>query len=193
MTVHGKSQANILVKSHRACLTDFGLSTVVSGEHNAVTNASLVSVVSKASLMSFTAGGTCPWMSPELLHPELFGASDNRPTKGSDCYALGMVVYEVRPDVTGSVTGMLRLAICQVLSGNSPYWDIMNEGQLTCAIIKGYRPKKPVVAESLGFTNELWKTVQLCWSTDAGARPDVKSVLSRLNHAAWSWERRWSV
>jgi hypothetical protein len=37
-------------------------------------------------------------MSPELLDPELFGIpqSDDRPTKQSDCYALGMVIYEVR-------------------------------------------------------------------------------------------------
>ena len=48
--------------------------------------------------MSFTAGGTYRWMSPELLDPEQFGASDVRPTKKSDCYALGMVVYEVRLD-----------------------------------------------------------------------------------------------
>lgn len=34
-------------------------------------------------------------MSPELLDPERFGKSDDRPTKQSDCYALGMVVYEV--------------------------------------------------------------------------------------------------
>jgi len=37
-------------------------------------------------------------MSPELLHPERFGipeSEDNRPTRQSDCYALGMVIYEV--------------------------------------------------------------------------------------------------
>lgn len=36
-------------------------------------------------------------MSPELLDPERFGLSneDYRPTKQADCYALGMVVYEV--------------------------------------------------------------------------------------------------
>lgn len=33
-------------------------------------------------------------MSPELLDPERFGGGD-RPTKQSDCYALGMVIYEV--------------------------------------------------------------------------------------------------
>ena len=35
-------------------------------------------------------------MSPELLDPDRFGNGDRRPTKRSDCYALGMVIYEVR-------------------------------------------------------------------------------------------------
>ena len=48
--------------------------------------------------MSFTAGGTVRWMSPELLDPHRFGIADDRPTKESDCYALGMVVYEVIED-----------------------------------------------------------------------------------------------
>jgi len=50
------------------------------------------------SLMSFIAGGTARWMSPELLHPEGFGipkSDEKRPTRQSDCYALGMVIYEV--------------------------------------------------------------------------------------------------
>ena len=48
------------------------------------------------SLMHHTPGGTERWMSPELLDPEAFGLNGDRPTKQSDCYALGMVVYEVR-------------------------------------------------------------------------------------------------
>jgi len=91
-------QANILInRSLRACLADFGLSTIISSEHHAAANASLTSVTSKASLASFTAGGTLRWTSPELLDPDRFGISDSdcRPTKQSDCYAFGMVVYEV--------------------------------------------------------------------------------------------------
>ena len=37
-------------------------------------------------------------MSPELLIPERFGVHESeagRPTRQSDCYALGMVIYEV--------------------------------------------------------------------------------------------------
>ena len=48
--------------------------------------------------MSFTPGGTVRWMSPEFLDPERFGilgSEGGRPTRESDCYALGMVIYEV--------------------------------------------------------------------------------------------------
>jgi serine/threonine protein kinase len=38
--------------------------------------------------------GTLRWMSPELLDPEGFG-SNGGPTRESDRYALGMVIYEV--------------------------------------------------------------------------------------------------
>ena len=38
--------------------------------------------------------GTFCWMSPELLDPLRFD-SKGRPTRESDCYALGMVIYEV--------------------------------------------------------------------------------------------------
>ena len=59
--------------------------------------------------MSFTIGGTTRWMSPELLYPEGYGTSDGRPTKQSDCYALGMVVYEVNTDVIVTALGNVEL------------------------------------------------------------------------------------
>ena len=90
---HG-NQPNILINQrYRVCLAGFGLSTIVGVGPGALGNASSTSV---ASLVSFTAGGTTRWMSPELLDPDRFGTGDCRPTKQSDCYALGMVVYEVR-------------------------------------------------------------------------------------------------
>jgi hypothetical protein len=35
-------------------------------------------------------------MSPERLFPEMFEFDNSRPTKQSDCYEFGMVIYEVR-------------------------------------------------------------------------------------------------
>jgi len=93
------TKANILVnKDRRACIADFGLSTITGIVTRATPGASQVSLISNDSLMSFTGGGTRRWMSPELLDPERFGMPEsegNRPTRLSDCYALGMVIYEV--------------------------------------------------------------------------------------------------
>jgi len=43
---------------------------------------------------AITSGGTLSRMSPELQDPPHFG-SNGRPTRGSDCYAFGMLIYEV--------------------------------------------------------------------------------------------------
>ena len=92
-------QANILVnKDRRACIADFGLSTITGVATHAAASTSQASLISNDTLMSFTGGGTRRWMSPELLDPERFGMPEsegNRPTRQSDCYALGMVIYEV--------------------------------------------------------------------------------------------------
>ena len=101
---HFSTKANILVnQDRRACVADFGLSTVTgvrtrSTARNSDT-VSLLSSRSNGSLVSFTSGGTIRWMSPELLDPERFGVPESegdRPTRQSDCYAMGMVIYEVR-------------------------------------------------------------------------------------------------
>jgi len=91
-------KVNILInKDRQACIADFGLSTITGVPTHAIGSAR-ASLVSMDSLMSFTGGGTRRWMSPELMDPERFGmpeSEDNRPTRQSDCYALGMVIYEV--------------------------------------------------------------------------------------------------
>jgi len=55
------------------------------------------------------------------------------------------------------------------------------------AIVEGIRPKKPARAKRLGFSNELWRTVELCWLEDRDARPGVGDILSCLNDAVQFW------
>jgi len=99
LTPQTSTKANILVnKDRRACIADFGLSTITGVATHAAAGVSQASLISNDTLMSFTGGGTRRWMSPELLDPERFGMPEsegNRPTRQSDCYALGMVIYEV--------------------------------------------------------------------------------------------------
>jgi len=114
---HFSTKANILVNhDRRACVADFGLSTITGVRIRSTTSdpdtASHSSIPQNASLMSFTSGGTTRWMSPELLDPERFGVPESegdRPTRQSDCYALGMVIYEVGSSTDRSVGTGIQL------------------------------------------------------------------------------------
>ena len=79
-----KGKVNILItKSSRACLADFGLSTVKDSKSLAVTSAPIT-----------RKGGTLRWQAPELLDPDLDDAKCIN-TMASDAYAYALVCYEV--------------------------------------------------------------------------------------------------
>lgn len=127
-------------------------------------------------------GGTFCWMSPELLHSP--PGSDGRPTCESDCYALGMVIYEVSwsrpPPVTLAYPS-------QVLTGLRPFHHLYVDKQILLAIIRGERPEKPLDAESLGLSDALWGLLQSCWSESSSARPTAQRLLCYLSSAAPTW------
>jgi len=58
------------------------------------------------------------------------------------------------------------------------------------AILEGVRPKKPEGAKQLGFGDELWRTVELCWLEARDARPSAGDILSCLDDAAALWYMR---
>ncbi|KAF9780764.1 kinase-like domain-containing protein [Thelephora terrestris] len=155
--IHGDLKgANILVdRDGRACLADFGLLTIASDATNT------------PSSNSFLEGGTCRWMGPELFNPEKFGLKDGRPTRSSDCYALGMVVYEV-------------------LSGRVPFHRY-GDYAVVAKVSEGERPERPQGARGAFFGNDIWNLLQSCWMPSPGNRPKIKDVLRRLEDVSRSW------
>lgn len=149
-------KANILIdRSNHACLADFGLLTIASNTTNVT------------SSNSFQEGGTYRWMAPELFYPKKFGLKNSRPTKSSDCYALGMVAYEV-------------------LSGNVPFHH-HGHYAVVFKVSEGGRPKRPPGARGLWFGDDIWDLLQHCWGPCPDDRPRVKDVLRRLEDASRSW------
>ena len=105
-------------------------------------------------------GGTFRWMSPELLDPESFGLTESRPTKESDCYALGMVVYEV-------------------LSGQAPFAP-NTSAVVIRMVLEGKRPKRPQGVEGKLVTDVIWGVLEHCWEPQPTDRPSVEAVLQSL-------------
>jgi len=138
------AKANILVnQTGLACIADFGLLTIISDPANILSSS------------SYRQGGTARWMGPELIDPQQFGVNNGCPTKSSDCYALGMVIYET-------------------ISGHFPFHQ---HGDLTVfvKVLAGERPLR-----GKGFTESLWKMLGLCWLPQPNDRPSVRDVIQCL-------------
>lgn len=107
-------------------------------------------------------------MSPELLDPEASDCGDGKPTEKSDCYAFGMVIYEI-------------------LSDNAPfarYHDRVVQG-LVC---RGNRPERPLGTRAARFTNGLWTMLEQCWSGEPKDRPTIEAVLEQLDEISDTWQ-----
>ena len=106
-------------------------------------------------------------MGPELLSPQRFGFKDSRPTRHSDCYALGMVVYEV-------------------LSRRVPFYQDADLVVFGC-VFEGKRPERPRGAEGAWFTDDVWRILERCWIQKPSSRPSIKDVLQCMEKASRCW------
>lgn len=84
-------------KDGSACLADFGLMAIVLGPET-------TDITTDGG-----AKGTYRWMSPELFYPNDFNIPTFQLTRESDCYAFGMVIYEVSSSQYG---------VCDCLHGH---------------------------------------------------------------------------
>ena len=137
-------KANILIdETGHARLADFGLLTIITDPMNLLTSS------------EYTQGGTARWMSPELIAPQRFGLKSCCPTKSSDCYALGMVVYEI-------------------ISGNLPFHE-NTDLTVFVKVLEGERPPR-----GAKFRNGLWRVLEQCWRPQPNGRPTIEGVLRYL-------------
>ena len=142
-------KANVLINHDgHACIADFSLLMIIPDKANLI------------SAISYLEGGTVRWTSPELLDPEPFGLKDSCQTKESDCYALGMVIYEV-------LTGQIPF---------SQYKDTV----VIRKVMEGERPERPKGTGALWFTDDLWGMLEFSWKSQPHDRPSLKTLLRCL-------------
>ena len=144
------TQVNVLI-NHNGCasLVDFSLLKIASDRSTVIP--------------SCIEGATIQWMGPEPIYPERFDLEKTHPTKESDRYALGMVIYEV-------------------LSGQTPFapWRAPRVIQ---EVLGGGRPRRPEGEGGTLFTDDMWEMLELCWKHRPDERTSANSVLHYLEGA----------
>ena len=98
-------------------------------------------------------------MSPERIAPDRFGFKNSRPTVFSDCYALGMVVYET-------------------ISSNFPFHRD-TDLNVSLKVVEGKYPPR-----GAKFTTSLWGMLEWCWAPKPTDRPTIEDVLRCLEMAS---------
>ena len=91
------------------------------------------------------------------MFPEEFDLGNAIPIMKSDCYALGMVIYEV-------------------LSGQIPFAP-HREFVVVMKVLEGKHPESP---QGEPFTDELWDVLRHCWEQNPGNQPSSEEVLAYL-------------
>ena len=85
-------------------------------------------------------------------------------------------------DVTGSTAGdvfAFGMFGVELFTGKVPFNEPIDHNVLLL-IRQGERPEKPVYAEAVGLTPEVWNVLERCWQQNPEQRPTMKEVVEEL-------------
>ncbi|OCH93310.1 kinase-like protein [Obba rivulosa] len=108
--------------------------------------------------------GSIPWMAPEIIDPENVELHSAWYTTQSDVYSFSLTMWE--------------MFTCQV-----PFYGTNNIHKLTCLIVDGARPQRPLQAKAAGLSDDMWNLIEMCWQKDRTKRPNIPYVLEALKQA----------
>ena len=161
------AKSNILIDSNcSAHIADFGLTSLL--RHPSIS----ISVSAPAW------GGTPQWMAPELFDGK------SRPSKESDIYALGMVIYEVRTSRTPRTSP--NRSLLQVLAHKRPFSSVLHY-VVPGLVLAGKRPSRPTNHDILGLSEDVWLLMEKCWDLEPATRPQITDILVLFEKDSDCW------
>ncbi|TDL23524.1 kinase-like protein [Rickenella mellea] len=139
-----------------------GLNVMIDGDGGPrIADFGLARVVDAYSVEDGVEQFSVRWAAPELFDwPHGFDANT---TDKSDVYAFACLCLEI-------------------FTGNHPFEDLVQDGSVIIAVLKGDRPARPgEVATQRGLDNQVWQLIENCWMHEPLDRPDMAAVLSQLS------------
>jgi len=97
------------------------------------------------------------WAAPELFEVPDTEDAPGPPKLASDIYSFGCIAY-------------------QVLSGQQPYCNIRSDHQVVVAILRGVKPKRPIIP---AIEDCHWNFIEQCW-VELSLRPPIADVESLM-------------
>ncbi len=159
--IHGDIKPeNILLSHHNppfVRLGDFGQSTFSSSSSRSALGVStLKSTLSKH--------GTPLYSAPELLLVDVLTGARAKPSRRSDVYAMGLVIYEM---------------LCSVHASLFP--DVFDEQQLIEQVAR--LDRRPLISKLCPDTPaSIAKLIELCWHKDRSLRPSALECYTKIDH-----------
>ncbi|KAG9027785.1 hypothetical protein FRB95_007392 [Tulasnella sp. JGI-2019a] len=145
--IHGDMKAaNVLLDNTlQPKICDFGLAKVLHTEYESTST-------------GLKGGGTCRWMSPELLG---FEGGNTKKTTESDVYAFGMTIAEI-------------------LSAKVPLPHLHHPWTVAVAVHAGKRPVLEPASRAGQSFDGLWKLAASCWVADPSLCPRADMIMKTL-------------
>ncbi|KAG5635022.1 hypothetical protein H0H81_012681 [Sphagnurus paluster] len=153
------SKIHIMVSdSGRACLADFGISSINDPE---------ILYWASQSAAAGGHGGSERWQAPELFKEDAEYEHQTRGpsnSKAADIYAWSCVCLEL-------------------FTGAAPFPEVKRDSQVVLQVARGACPALPDDRGDyilMGLTPDMRQLMVDCWARDPAQRPDAKCVLQRL-------------
>lgn len=127
--------------------------------------------------------GNAPWMAPELLCPQMFGAGadDYWPTTSTDVYSLAFLCWEVRLHEHLRDSYRLRSSIFVKMYTLLTPFHLSGPGEVLLRVICHERPERPTASRhGMEMSDTLWNLVELCWYAVAAPRPGIDDIVTIL-------------
>lgn len=70
----------------------------------------------------------------------------------------------------------------EILTGQPPFLNLINDAQVILAVTRGGRPSRPSAEIAPQMSDHMWELINCCWHQDREQRPSARSVEGKMQN-----------